>query len=302
MAKKERPADRRARHLRQSKTGQSASGACSVCGQEGRRTKTHVPPQAAGNRADLSLRRAWLTADGRLKYGRTLSGGIWLFGHCESCNRAAGQFDGAYSDFADIVRPGIPRRLHSPAGYRWLPSASTIRPGAIARSVLSGTFAWNISLRERFPSLSRMLRDPSSEPTTLPADVRLRVAAFAGGRARVTGSYGGWYLRLGADQRSDGVNTAASIYFPPLAWHLAFPNVPESEGGTVFRPLLDIERWPDVSEWVHRPPSEAVAALDCIPGSLPVVDLPESHPRDGWRWTWLLNNEICPIVEADVIW
>lgn len=302
MTRKEPPAERRKRLLRQSETGQSAPGRCAICGKTGQRTKTHIPPQAAGNRADLSMRRTWLTVDQQLTFGRPLSGGIWLFLLCKSCNQAAGRFDMTYRDFADAVRPGLPRRVTAPAGYRWRPTDSVIRPGAVARAVLSGMFALNQSLRERHEALAEMLRDPSSTATPLPSEVRLRLAAFDGPRARVTGAYGGWYLRLAAGQRSDGVSTAASIYFPPLAWHLAFPEVPESNEATVFRPLLDIEGWPDVSDWVATAPDVAVSVRDCISGSLPVVGLPDAHPQDGARWIWLLSSEICPIIDANVTW
>jgi hypothetical protein len=292
--------DQRARYVRHSAVGQTAAGDCAVCGRGGRRTKTHVPPRAAGNRADLSMRRGWGTVDGKLEFGRPQSGGIWLFGHCQPCNQAAGAFDDAYRDFADVVRPGIPRGLVAPAGYRWAPTNTAIRPGAIARSVLSGMFALNPTLRERYPDLALMLGDKTAPPVELPHDVRLRLAAHAGTRARVTGSYGGWYLRLEGGQRSDGVMTAASVLFPPLAWHLAFPDVPEAEGPTVFRPLLDIEGWADVSDWVRLPVDHRQSTARAIGAALPLVDLPEAHPIDGWRWTWLLNSDICPILDADV--
>lgn len=158
----------------------------------------------------------------------------------------------------------------------------------------------NPMLRDRFPTVAKMLADAASPSVELPDEVRLRVAALKGLRARVTGSYGGWYLRLNAGQRSDGVNTAASVAFRPLAWHLAFPEVP-NDPPEAFGPLLDVEGWPDVSAWVAGDPSDAAPLADALPEGMPVVDLPDQHPRDGWRWTWLLNDEICPIIDADVL-
>ena len=299
VAQKETPSARRARHTRQSSTGASASGVCGVCGVFGVRSKTHVPPQAVGNRADLAMRRAWLTVEGQMEFGRPLSGGIWLFGLCPTCNQAAGKFDAAYRDFAQLVLPGVPTRIHAPSGYRWRTSAGEIRPGAIARSVLSGMFALNPMLRQRCPAVAEMLGDSTSASVSLGDEFQLRLAAFSGFRARVTGSYGGWYLRVRGNQRSDGVNTAASVAFRPLAWHLAFSRTP-NDPPDVFGPLLDVEEWPDVSDWAATDPDEAVALSDALPTGLPLVDLPDQHPRDGWRWTWLLNDEICPMIDADV--
>ncbi len=280
-------------------TGQSAHGICGVCGVDGVRTKTHIPPRAAGNRSDLAMRRGWLTSDNHLSFGRPLSGGIWLFGLCASCNHIAGRFDAAYRDLAELVRPGVPAKVLTTADYRWRATSGNIQPGAIARSVLAGMFALNPSLRERFVNIATMLADQDSEPAPLPDDVRLRLAAFGGFRARVTGSFDGWYLRVGGNQRSDGVNTAASVSFRPLAWYLAYPDVPD-EPPNVFAPLIDIERWADVSHWVAADPEGVVPLGAELESGLPVVDLPDRHPHDGWRWTWLLNDTICPIIDADL--
>jgi len=159
-------------------------------------------------------------------------------------------------------------------------------------------FALNPMLHERFEMIAAMLAEPRHESIALPLDVRLRLAVFCGYRARVTGAYGGWYLRLTAHERSEGVNTAASIAFRPLAWHLAYPDLP-NEPPTVFGSLLDVEGWADVSHWVGVDPQTVVPVLKALGEGLPVVDLPDRHPKDGSRWTWLLNSEICPTIDAD---
>ena len=211
------------------------------------------------NSAQISIRQAWVTQDGVLRFGRPKEGGIWLYSHCHSCNSEVASVDDAYCKFAQIVRRGMPRVGLVLPGYRWRAPADEIRPGAIARSVLAGMFAFNPSLRELIPGVADMVATRSSDPVELPQDVRLRLALYPHRRARVSGSYVGWYVPLGPQHHKLGLATHAGVYFAPLAWHLEMVDIVETSQ-SIFQPML--ETWADVSVWTTVEPDLSLSAED----------------------------------------
>jgi len=68
-----------------------AEGNCRLCGQQGPLSKTHVPPQCAGNTGAITQRWKIIQKDGSASDGKPLEGGIWCFGLCSRCNSHAGQ-------------------------------------------------------------------------------------------------------------------------------------------------------------------------------------------------------------------
>jgi hypothetical protein len=82
-----------------------------------------------------------------------------------------------------------------------------------------------------------------------------------------------------------------SIYFSPLAWHLA-TRTPLS--------LLDVQGWADVSRWAVYPPAAKVP-LRSLVKRLPSVLHPSEDPAaDRAGWCQLFSHEITVFGEADL--
>lgn len=264
-------------------------GICGLCGRHGKLTKTHVPPQCAGNRG--RVKRFMIRSDPENRAAATGKriGGVYFFGLCASCNGdLQGRYDPAYCDLAKALWPlATDARLHLPDRVQ-LPDVG-VQPGAIARSVLIGAFALNPHMRNVHPDLARALLD-RDDAVTLPSPLHLYLALTRGPFARVTGSIGGFYIfRPKVNGKNVGIMSMAQVYFPPLAWQLA--DEPESV-------LLRQERWADVSDWLLRSPDDA-DALPTLLRSLPFVSHPTRHPQGLQDWTELLSEETCFIVESD---
>lgn len=262
---------------------------CGLCGTVGPLTKTHVPPQAAGN-TGLVSRRTMVTVsrDGRQTATDSLPriGGIHFYGLCASCNQLQNLYDSAYVELVEIALPWVTTPLALPSGPRE-PTTARIRPGAVARSVLIPMFGLDANLRELAPDVAAALL-AKSPSVTLPKDLALRLAIAGGVRARATGAIAGFEMfgrRL--DGKPLGVMTMAQVHFPPLAWQLA----PRD------RSLLDIQGWADVTEWLESPAEEETGFRD-VCGALPVVVLPRDDVQ-GQLWTELFSSEITFIVHSD---
>jgi len=63
--------------------------ACGLCGTVARMTRTHLPPQCAGNEGLVSRVRLQTNHQSETRRSRTLHGGMWVFGLCTSCNHHA---------------------------------------------------------------------------------------------------------------------------------------------------------------------------------------------------------------------
>jgi hypothetical protein len=164
-----------------------------------------------------------------------------------------------------------------------------IAPGAIARSGLVGCFALDSNLRNLYPGVARALID-DADAIELPAPMDLYLAVTQGPSARVTGSIAGFHL-LGPeiDGRRVGIMTMAQIYFPPLAWQLA--DTPTS-------PLLTIEGWHGVTEWLRLPPTKSLPLRQFI-RDLPLVLDPRQTPRGLSDWVELHGEETTFVVEGE---
>jgi hypothetical protein len=164
-----------------------------------------------------------------------------------------------------------------------------IDPGAIARSVLVGCFALDPNLRSLYPEVARALID-DAEGIELPAPMDLYLAVTRGPSARVTGSIAGFHL-FGPeiDGRKVGIMTMAQIYFPPLAWQLA--DTPTS-------PLLAIEGWHRVTDWLTFPSAQWLP-LGTFVKDLALVTDPRRPPRGLSDWVELLGEETTFVVEGD---
>lgn len=263
---------------------------CGLCGNKTRLTKTHVPPQCAGN-TGLVFRQFFLTdADQILRPGKRQIGGLHVYGLCQDCNGLQAPYDAAYGEFAQALYPCWIRGDFSiPNGRMELP-AQEITPGAIARSVVIGMFGFNANLRKLYPQLADSLSQ-RLDSIQLPHDIQLRLALARGTAARVTGPM------LGHGPTGVGFSTMAQIYFPPLAWQLADDCPP-----TVLQKpsLLDRQGWVDVSDWISYAPTDR-RDLRSLVRSLPAAAHPFHDQERAGDWTELFADSITFILGCDEV-
>ncbi|GHJ48253.1 hypothetical protein Cs7R123_55950 [Catellatospora sp. TT07R-123] len=266
---------------------------CGLCGQTVRLTKTHVPPQCAGNthkvgRSALVVHTPEQDRIPKMVHGRPRDGGLYVFGLCPGCNGLQSTYDGAYGDLVRSLKSlwvqdwGMRLKWRCP-----MPSAE-FRPGSVARSILIGMMGINPTIRDAHPVLAKALID-KSPVVGLPEDVRLRVALARGLTARIAGPNGGsfGFGNLGVD-RPLPLTSLAHVYFPPLAWQLSSRD----------SSLLDRERWADVSDWLAYDPAEtADLATLCPP--LPPVAYPSHVPWGPTTWVqlWFQAAEVVEVKE-----
>ena len=266
-------------------------GRCGLCGTRAQLTKTHVPPQAAGNTGAVER---WFLLDaptGTARRSPMRSGGLWFRSLCSSCNSlAGGRWDAGLAGLHAAIGPvWTAERLALPAGYRHSPRSCDLCVGAAARSMLVSAFALNPKLRSLHPDVAKSLL--SLDPVPLPDGLRLSIAWAIGRAARVTGSIGGFYI-FGPRMRSGrplGAMCFAQAHFPPLAWRLAVADEDD---------LVERQGWADVTDWLLRSDEEAVPLATACP-PLPPVSLPRQDPQLGWQWTEMYSNEAAFIVECD---
>ena len=265
-------------------------GVCGLCGQRGRLTKTHTPPQCAGNRGHVRRFMVLSDAQNRARASTKMIGGIHFYGLCGRCNSSVqGRWDASYCVLAKELWPlAADKRIHLPAGRIKLPSVE-IQPGAVARSVLASCFALNPNLRNIYPTLATdLIRNAAT--VTLEPPMDLFLALTRGPFARATGAIGGFYLlRPKIRNKNIGVMSMAQIYFPPLAWQLA--DAPESR-------LLELEGWSTVSSWLRFDPNDRAVLNELVP-DLPLVVHPTRAPGGMDDWTELLSEEAAFVVEGE---
>jgi hypothetical protein len=262
---------------------------CGICGVKKLMSRAHVPAQCAGNEM-LVKRSRFMVNKHEVDAGRQDLGGIYLYGLCADCNTEAGQYDEAYGQFAEALRPNWVQSLQIEVPRLMTTPSVTFDPGAVARSILLGMCATGPHIRHHWPELPAQLL--SGTPVTMPPQLRLFLALTRGVTARVAGPISGFPvagpMRRDASGTPVGINAVASVYFPPLAWELINP------GET----MLTDDRWADVTSWTTIKPGDIRVLSELVP-ALPAVCHPWHHPNgDALHWVELLSTEICPIVEC----
>lgn len=264
---------------------------CGLCGRIRKLTKTHVPPRTAGNTGPVT-RCVPYSRGGTLTRARRDVGGLHFYGLCQECNGLQSKYDPAYSELAQAVerqlRPGGP--IVIPRGVHPLPDV-TVRPGAAARSILIGMMALDPNLREIHPTIAQGLLAQVPE-VRLPDDLALRVACTRSPLAHLAGSIGGVLLfhPVRPHGTALGVMSFASVYFRPLAWHLA----------TRRYSWLDLQAWPDVSRWLTIHPSEDVRLRSLSKGFPEVLHPREDPHAEAAGWVELFSDEITVLVEGEL--
>ena len=174
-----------------SRRGIDPVGTCGICGAEGPLSRTHVPPQCAGNggesvRAAVLVTRRDKRGSERLGAGRERKGGANGYFLCEACNNKAGRFDDAFGQFWSslahdllLIGPMPTTRGPHPA------ITPPMRPGAIVRSVLAGVMALCPSVREKYPELVDAVR--MAKVVEAPLALHLLLMLYGGPERWVSG-------------------------------------------------------------------------------------------------------------------
>lgn len=258
------------------------TGQCGVCGESRALTKTHVPPQAAGN-TGLVERADVMSENSRgIVAGRWLIGGMWVRGLCGECNSfAGGLYDKAYGDFATRLWEWLK------VGTRIaLPSAQPIllAPGRVSRAILSGMLGISPHIRVLHPTLAdQMYR---GGPVVLPGGLSLRVAVYPGNAAMLAGPM----LTGILDRSSAAINTLATVTFRPLSWALVTTDTDD---------ILARRGWIDATDWLRYEDDRESHDLRWLaPHGLPVVhSILHAPSNDGMQ---LYSKEIAPIMRGRI--
>lgn len=110
-------------------------GTCGLCGVVGPRSRTHVPPHAAGNDQPSSM-MGTRPEDGLsvVRPGRRRDGGSAGWFLCESCNGIAGRFDEEFVRWWKMLVMDWPNTAARRSGESRVGVFPAVRPGAFNRS------------------------------------------------------------------------------------------------------------------------------------------------------------------------
>jgi len=229
---------------------------CGLCGITQSLSRTHIPPQAAGN---TNPRYREQIKDKVRRPGSFRDGGLWVRGLCSSCNSdAGGTCDTAYVAFANEMRPFV----HN--GQLYVPSrrdvpAKAVAPGLVARSVMFNMFALWLRLREFAPELAAGLH-AQEHPLRLPPQYRLRVAAYRGRPVVESLTFAAHVMRM----TDAPYNVVGAFYFEPFAWALTHED----------DVLLDRLGWGDATDWIRYNPDATRLDLRNVLDRFPLTDRP----------------------------
>ena len=252
---------------------------CGLCGLNTKMSRTHVPPQCAGN--DHLVGRAYmLTHNAKARIGRHSDGGLHVYGLCEDCNGVGSVYEAAYKELSGHLEPFRNRSAGFDTISRVTLPHSEIDRGSIARAIVIGAFGLAPTLRLRWPDLARTL---SAKDATLPVpdELRLRIALARGNTARIGGMthgyfFGGPWAQRGSSGEPLAVHAFAECYFPPIAWVLTDAD----------QPVLDAQGWGDITGWLAQRPG-ARSYLDDDGLALPYVSHPLHTPLMNQWWVEL---------------
>lgn len=254
---------------------------CGICGRTSKLSKTHVPPQAAGNTGPVE-RTDMMTGQGGYQAGAWRIGGMWVRGLCAECNSFAGaHYDTAYADFASQLS-----HWASVGSRAWVPGAQAVSlaPGRVTRSILSGMLGISPHVRELHPTLTAQMT--IGGPVRLPGELRLYVAGYLGLAAQLTGPM----LTALVDGSRAAVNTLAAVTFRPLTWALA---TSDSFG------VLENRGWVDATDWLrYEDDRESVDLRWLAPSGVQWLPTVLHAPSDDG--VTLYSKEIAPIMAGRI--
>jgi hypothetical protein len=256
--------------------------ACGICGHYGKLSKTHVPPQVAGNTGAVERTNMMNDSHDGFGPGRWFIGGMWVRGLCRDCNNFAGQrYDLAYGDFAHRLLSWFdrPSRLHLREAQ-----AVSLAPGRVARSILSGMLGVSPHIRELHPTLARQME--AGGPVRLPGGLTLRLAVHLSTGPQLTGPM----LSGFTDGTGRAINTLAAVTFRPLSWALVASGSDD---------ILAQRGWADATDWLlYEDDRESHDLRWLEPRGLPVVPtILHAASSDGFQ---MYSKELAPIMAGRI--
>lgn len=252
---------------------------CGLCGLNTKMSRTHVPPQCAGN--DHLVGRAYmLSHDSKARMGRHTDGGLHVYGLCEACNGVGSVYEAAYKDLSGHLEPFRNRSAGFDTRSRITLPHIEVDRGSIARTIVIGAFGLAPTLRGRWPDLAHAL---STKQATLPIpnELRLRIALARGNTARIGGMTHGYFFDgpwalLDSAGQPMAISAFAECFFPPIAWMLTDDD----------QPVLDAHGWGDITGWLAAPPGNR-SYLDDDGLAVPYVLHPRHAPLMNKWWVEL---------------
>jgi hypothetical protein len=226
----------------------SKDGVCRLCGFEGRLSKTHVPPRAAGN-VGVAQRSVEIldttTGARRLTLGSPSGGGGtrgWWF--CRECNHHTEKWEREYVRWVRTLWAAI-QEERPRYGQGIEIKIGSADAGAVGRTLWAWMFALDPHMRVFYPAVAAaILNGAACEP---PPNRRLLLAATPDARI--------WLFRRTRDGRDDPSLPYIAVASPPFVVVLAGPTY---TGG---------ENYLDVAGWIRTP---AQTPHRCV-FSLPII-------------------------------
>lgn len=211
-------------------------GRCSLCGNDGVLTDTHIPPKAAFNSG--RVRRSVVNEDNELVLDRGRDGGFSVWGHCEECRAATSPWDDEYIAWARQLAPVIVSSTYEGQRSHLAGTFERARPGRFAHAAVAGMTAIAEGLIDSHPEFVEALRaGVPLEPTG-----SLRLLAGVVSLSESPDSGGG----------HGGVVIASPLTGPP------------SIGPVAMRPTI--------SAYIHHFPFSLVLVDDSVAGDFPHRD------------------------------
>lgn len=152
-------------------------GTCGLCRFGGKLSKTHVPPQAAGNVGKAQpavLHFSETTGESRIAWGTAHDGGMWGWWLCERCNNRTERWEAEYRRWKEQLEDAISSQP-APAWKRLSIHDPRSDPGALVRVFWAWMFAIDDGLGWGWPDLAESVL--TGEPTDPPNGIRLLLTA-----------------------------------------------------------------------------------------------------------------------------
>ncbi|MCU1596352.1 MAG: hypothetical protein JWQ47_91 [Glaciihabitans sp.] len=145
---------------------------------------------------------------------------------------------------------------------------------------MSGMMGLSPQIRVLHPTLAEQMQ--SGGPVRLPGDLTLRVAAYLGTSAQLTGPM----LTGLTDGTGRAIHTLAAVSFKPLTWALATGNTDD---------LLALRGWIDATDGLlYEDDRESYDLRWLAPRGLPLVQsILHAPPNDGFQ---MYSSQIAPIM------
>jgi hypothetical protein len=182
----------------------------------------------------------------RVQSGTYRQGGTWKWCLCEPCNGRSGKFDEEFIRWWHMLVMAWSEKDWPQSGEVRTGLFRQSRPGAFIRSVLAGMFAFNPTLRERYPDVARAIL--SGDAVELHSELGLSLSLYNNPFRYVLGQMGS--VVMPPDGTSTPVFVQGEWAWPPFHFVLYDPG-----SMSLWPDAMNISAWmletPDVVRDVH---------------------------------------------------